>query len=119
MSDEKFKQEAPAGPGNKKHPKGAVNPPADSDPAVVKAKAKVNPQAVGAILGNADAVNKPPSPTEIEEAAKDEYSRKLAPSEALVHELPLQGDEEDPKTHATEPPADTDNRVLPDDDIDN
>jgi hypothetical protein len=84
--------------------KSPVNPPADSNPDVVKAKAKVNPQAVGAVLADAGATQAPPSPSDIEEKAKQEYEQNLAPSEALVHEKPLQGDEEDPKTHATEDP---------------
>lgn len=102
MSDKKFKQEEPAGPGNKKTPDSPVNPPADNDPEAVKAKAKVNPQAIAAILGNSDAANKPPTPTQIEEAAKEEYLRELAPREDLVHEKPLQGDSDDDETHATE-----------------
>lgn len=102
-NDDKFQAEAPAGPGNDKHPEGAKNPPSDyGSEDVVGAKEKVNPQAVGAILGNSDAANKPPTPTQIEEAAKEEYNRELAPSEALVHELPLQGDSDDDETHATE-----------------
>lgn len=95
--------EAPAGPDNKRKPKGAQNPPADyGSEDVVGAKTKVNPQAVGAILGNSDAADKPPTPTAIEEAAQDEYNRELAPSAALEHEEPLQGDEEEDETHATE-----------------
>lgn len=87
---------------SKKNTPSPVNPPSDTDPEAVKAKAKVNPQAIAAVLGNSDAANKPPTPTQIEEGAKEEYNRELAPSEALVHEKPLQGDDEEDETHATE-----------------